>query len=422
MVPTGSQSVSGDIKHILVYNPLSGHGHLDAWNALFVKALLDLGFSVAVLTPNPIILIERLRTADTYPSSSLTILNWNASKPSLIHRVFNRIKRVFRRYATTEQKDLEANYLEPTEFARRVNYVMRRNRRVPDLLINMYMDLYRTDVERWQKVIFHTKLSWVGIRFAPRSAPHEGYYSLPSLAGMCFLDEDVCRHYSKVLPNKQFVYIPDIVDDKMPCISSVLTQEIRKKAGVRKIIFLGGTIGGQKNLSSWLELRRYLSSDEWYFVLVGEVNYATLMDADKKALAEISANPPSNLYFYDRYVEDEKAFNEIISIASVIFAVYRDFKISSNMLGKAAAFNVPIIVADRYLMARRVLKYGIGTVANQNDVALMADCIRQLTASPPALECFESYRRDFSTLVLGTQLSRLVSNSPNVKSSMSGQQ
>lgn len=421
MVSTGSQSVSGNITHILVYNPLSGHGHLDAWNAIFVKALLEQGFSVAALTPNPVVLIDRLSEADAYPSPYLTILDWNASKPNLIDRVFSRIKQVFRHSAETDREDPEANYLEPSDFARRINHAIRRNRRAPDLLVNMYMDLYRTDVDHWQKVSFDRKLSWVGVRFAPRPTPQEAYYSLPSLVGMCFLDEDVCDTYSKVLPNKKFVYIPDIVDDKIPSGSSAMAQEIRKKAGARKIIFLGGTIGGQKNLSRWLGLRRYLSSDEWYFVLVGEINRATLTEADEMALAEISASPPSNLYFYDRYVEDEKTFNEIISMASVIFAVYREFKISSNMLGKAAAFNVPILVAEQHLMARRVLKYGIGTVTNQSDVALMADSIRQLTVSPPALECFESYRRDFSTLVLGRQLGRLVANRPNMKSSISGQ-
>jgi hypothetical protein len=95
----------------------------------------------------------------------------------------------------------------------------------------------------------------------------------------------------------------------------------------------------------------------------------------------------------------------VIFASDVIFAVYRNFTLSSNMLGKAAAFERPILVADGHLMGQRVTQYGIGLVVPDNDVKKMYVSLQQLLLPATQLtDNFRAYRRDFSVDALGKRL------------------
>jgi hypothetical protein len=99
---------------------------------------------------------------------------------------------------------------------------------------------------------------------------------------------------------------------------------------------------------------------------------------------------------YPDYLADEREFNEIISVADVIFAVYRDFRRSSNMLSKAAYFEKPILVSDAHLMGERVRRYKIGVEVKEDDAASIYAGLNLLNANPVASQNFEAYRQDFN--------------------------
>src|SRR5215213_3460424 len=73
----------GDMKNskpcVLIYNPISGHGHLDSWNVLFVGLLLEGGYRVLALTPDRRALESRLARRKLADLSLLHILDWDAS-------------------------------------------------------------------------------------------------------------------------------------------------------------------------------------------------------------------------------------------------------------------------------------------------------------------------------------------------------
>ena len=128
----------------------------------------------------------------------------------------------------------------------------------------------------------------------------------------------------------------------------------------------------------------------------------TLTEDDARELAKIKAQCPENLFVKLAYLPDEAHFNEIMQASDVIFAVYRDFKISSNMPGKAAAFDKPILVASGQLMGQRVLQYDIGMAVDENDVPAMQAALNQLVTNPQARrDNFQAYRQDFSLEALG---------------------
>ena len=71
--------------------------------------------------------------------------------------------------------------------------------------------------------------------------------------------------------------------------------------------------------------------------------------------------------------------NEAVMVSDILFAAYRDFPNSSNLLTKAAFYQKPILVSDGHLMAERVKKYKMGEVVDEgNIVQICATLCRML--------------------------------------------
>jgi hypothetical protein len=412
--------MSADQPCVLIYNPLSGHGHLDSWNAMFISLLLSGGYHVLALTPNVSALQERLQLSGQSSVSNLEILDWDVLSPTLVQRIIAKAKRLAFKIKEKSTKsdqelienDLELNYLEPIEFVQRVNKALASSNAKPSLVLNMYMDLYRTDQGRWDEaqtyLTTHGCAPWIGVRFIPSAHPIEGYYKTSSLRGMCFLDQAVVKSYSEALPEKQFIYLPDITNTDLTQADSARAINVKRLAHGRKIVFMGGTISATKNLSQWLSVIECADPSKWFFVQIGEIHQDSLNEEDLQAYKKIMMSPPEHLYVESSYLPDERAFNEIIACSDILFAVYRNFKISSNMLGKAAFFQKPILVADQYLMGERVRHYGLGQAVSQDDATQMYAALCELIVQEPNLEGFNAYCRDFSQEALRESLTTII--------------
>jgi hypothetical protein len=430
--------MKADRPCILVYNPVSGHGHLDSWNAMFVSLLLDKGWRVLALTPDVPALTSRLTQKGSADSPHLQVLDWNAvswrrntgSKrtpdlPFIAYwkiRMFQHVVPLllfgasyfpYARYrrldgthtvADASVNPGEIDYLEPADFAMRVNAARMMSKWKPDLVLNMYLDMYRTDACSWNRFSALNALPWAGIRFVPSETPRESYYALPSLRGMCFLDENIFHVYQDRLSNKVFEYLPDMTETAVPAQPGTLTNEIRRRAAGRKVVFLGGSIGREKNLARWYELIGLADTRRWFFVQIGELHEGTLTPEDADALERIRSSPPENLFFKAEYLPDERVFNDIVVASDILFAVYRDFKISSNMACKAGSFRKPILVSDRYLMGDRVTRYGIGLAVPEDSARKMLEGLISLADNPIPRENFVRFCGDFNMESLTVRL------------------
>ncbi|HEU5408921.1 MAG TPA: hypothetical protein VFU48_14225, partial [Nitrospira sp.] len=303
----------------------------------------------------------------------------------------------------------ERHYFEPVEMAYRMNAALEKSPWRPDCLFNMYLDTYKTGAEAWRQFATICRLPWGGIRFAPPGPPPcEGYYSLSTLGGVCFLDETICRAYSASLPEKYFQYLPDITSGELPEHPCLMAEEIICRAAGRKIVFLGGTIVGKKNIAQWSELIARADARRWFFVQVGEIHGNTFSPEDTAAFERLVADPPENLLLHTHYLSDEREFNAIIRMADIIFAVYRNFRNSSNMLGKAACFEKPILVSDGCLMGDRVCHYGIGLAVPHDDVQAMVCALEKLTKDPVPPQNFAACRAACNEQAAGDSLERFI--------------
>lgn len=428
---------------IAIYNPISGHGHLDSWNAIFIQILLEDGWSVLSISPNPNTLIDALNCAGCPNIHRLEAINfYNYSKSGQSgHRVnFRRLIHVLRKlslgwhkvvFGTLEQ-DPEVglqiprwcifsfylpihfirNYLLPnfrSRFPRKnvkkisasdemlaIDELARSHKFEPEIVFNMFLDSMSFDRNLACKNPSDIKLKWAGIRFSPEEDDFLKFKKLNNFFGVAYLDEKVFNKHRELLPNVVSTYLPDISNNDLPGNPSGITLSIKEKSKGRKIIFMGGIIGARKNLRLWLQLIGMADSRDWYFVQVGEFDFHNLGVQDFLSVYGNLISPPENFMLIPEYISDERLFNEILSVSDIVFAVYSGFKNSSNMITKASFFHKPILVSDRYLMGERVERFKVGAVVPEDSAKAAMDALYRLVSNPCLASNFDAYNITFN--------------------------
>jgi hypothetical protein len=448
---------------ILLYNPISNEGHLDSWHVLFIEVFLAAGWGVIPVTTDPQGLRLKLERKGLWGNPCLVWpQNANPRNGSLYvkaahvyARVLRRVKRVFESATQREQRLLAARFLDPQQFKDAVNNALDHYQGRVDLILNMFVDGYLPNSSAWNNLVFHAgkvsnqkdvraeanTIPWAGLCITPEydkrqsanlqlqplpqaqselAAQNERprYYSLSQYRGTCFLEEAAIDTYRNAYPNKHFTFLPDITDIDLPVEPTALAIEIKRRAAGRRIVFMGGSIGKQKNLAKWIALIHNVDPTQWYFAQIGRISDNNLTAEDRQALTRIQQQPPENLYVHADYLPDETSFNAIIAAADVIFAVYRDFYRSSNMLSKAAYFEKPILVADQCLMGERVTRYQIGlAVSSDSGERIHAGLEAVLQIEHLAVK-FASYRADFNRVEFDRRLTDFATTCVNQSRSM----
>ena len=433
------------MKQLIVYNPISKEGHLDSWHALFVDLLLQAGWPVIAVTNDPKGLEQKL-TQKRCVMKGLTVLSiedkplslssrlrllwhrWNAYCDTrrfqqnqkgevlplwmlnVVQSMIDFLHQIYLGKNSTVGTGIASNqassttHLDPQVFCKRVNQLIEQYPSDIAGVLNMYVDAYTPDLASWHNFSLKDNLPWIGLCITPGTDPAEGYYQLQSYKGSLFLDEAAHLRYQQRMPERHFEFLPDITETGLPEKESALAEQLKDRAQGRKIVFLGGSIGKQKNLSRWLELVAIADANKWFFAQIGRINKNNLLREDEEALSRVQAQPPENLLIWSEYLSDERSFNEMISLSDVIFAVYRDFGRSSNMLSKAAYFEKTILVTEDTLMATRVQQYGIGLAVKQEDARSMLAGLEALEHLPALAKKFDVYRQDISPSVVQDRL------------------
>ncbi|MFC1882013.1 hypothetical protein ACFL2S_11025 [Thermodesulfobacteriota bacterium] len=210
------------------------------------------------------------------------------------------------------------------------------------------------------------------------------------------LQEDAADHLKR-MTSKPIDILPDATDESSPAANR-LTEQILQKAKGRKII---GLIGGQdRRKGSFLMFeiaQRCQHKSNWFFLFCGKMNYAK-SDREIESLKKIIGNPDAlqNCFFHFEHLPDESCFNAVVDLCDVIFAVYRNFPFSSNLMTKAALFNKPLVVSAGNLMARRVEKFDLGASCEPDDIDACIQAIEKVTDHPPAPDGYRNYHYQHS--------------------------
>lgn len=453
MTPTNARTPDSQGKSIVLYNPISGTGHFDSWCELFAGALLSCGWRVHVVTPDGTLIERRLRRAYPVAHGALHVHDrtsvlrgpipcdspfglWRneavatlqrlqrqvpagaqgavsrtarAALRGLTHVALRALAFVLRGVHEATQdlfnRRLDISNTSPLAFAQDVNAVAACARLREPVVLNLYVDLYNADDAIWRKFGTTMRHRWAGLNIdLTNSLPAGLLGASRTLKALLYINEDTVDFPASPSQRLEYAWIPDVANSDLPQARTELASEILHRAAGRKIVFLGGAIGGTKNLSTWYQAIRMADPARWYFIQIGAVNQSTLTTADRLNLQQVLEARPENLLIQDRFLPDERAFNELIAISDVVWGLYRDFDRSSNVLGKAAVFQKPVIVSNRFLMGKRVRDYRIGTAIAEDAPEAVVAALDALSASPVAASCFERYVQDFGYPALSRRL------------------
>jgi hypothetical protein len=199
------------------------------------------------------------------------------------------------------------------------------------------------------------------------------------------------------------IFIPDVantlIDTSMMC-----HKEIRERAGTRKIVLLAGIIDVRKNIKLWSELISHADPTEWYFLQIGEINFKQLPIIEYVKMYGLLIHTPENLTIIPRFLDEESNFNNYFNLADIIFAVYKDFKYSSGILSKAAAFYKPILVSNKYQMGEYVDKYQLGYTVDEDNTVLAIKALEKVIKDTIPVCNFDTYNKLNSKDILKSNL------------------
>jgi glycosyltransferase involved in cell wall biosynthesis len=261
-------------------------------------------------------------------------------------------------------------------------------RRRFDLIFFAYLDqflgqgLTRWDVER------HLGMQFSGLRFHVghvRSRQPYAWFRIGPLdpdhvltsrlcRGFAVLDEEIANSLSSRLLGKRVFVFPDVADPQGATSGTGEGTEVGVAAAGRTIVGLLGCLDQRKGIGEFLQLAEVLKDRPFFFVLAGELAWASLGELEREMLTRMEKQPPGNLLHINQWLSAEE-FSSLLRACGVLFVAYRGFDGSSNMLTHAANLRVPVLASDYGLIGERVKKYGLGCVVPEGDVSTMASLL-----------------------------------------------
>lgn len=226
--------------------------------------------------------------------------------------------------------------------------------------------------------------------------------------GVGVLDEAVIEPLGSSLLGKEVIFIPDIAESSQPATDPPQVSQLRRMAGGRKVVGLLGHLTDVKNLELFLEIATDPSNRDLFFLIAGQFEPLGVSPPVRHQLERAAAETWENILALPGRIGSEGDFNALVASTDVVFAVYRDFTRSSNMLAKAAQARRAILVADGFCMAERVRAYDLGRATDASRPVDCISAIRALLSHPPTAAAYARFTKDFSAERFNQQIVALL--------------
>jgi hypothetical protein len=207
---------------------------------------------------------------------------------------------------------------------------------------------------------------------------------------------------------KPVVSYPDFTHTKLPDKPSELSFRIHDLAKGRKIIGLIG-LEPRKGVICMMKSALTAASQDlpYFFVFAGKFAMDLYSPEERKFILglveRISDGTLTNVFFEldSERIASEADFNSLFSVFDVAWAAYENFQGSSGTLGKAAAFEIPVVASTGECIAQRVERYRTGLAIPPGDTAMALSAIPHLLQrtdweNRPLEPRYEAYRNDHS--------------------------
>jgi glycosyltransferase involved in cell wall biosynthesis len=250
----------------------------------------------------------------------------------------------------------------------------------PDLVMCMYLDM--THLGRFSRRTFRKlNIPWTGLLFHPptlsrsnRFKRNSWFSDYSNRGGIFFTPAKIESYSAASRPNQSFDVFPDVTRRPKSAIRPA-GFNFPNFADRRLVVGLIGSIDGNKKLvEEFLALSDDSRLNNFCFVMVGEIYESTL---SKDALNAIRARKgvSKNLFIDDRYIDSEEEFDYLFRQVDIIFACYKNFDSSANVLAKSAYFRKPVLVTANTFIGNLTQQYNLGITIKNPEVDSIAKSI-----------------------------------------------
>lgn len=423
---------------VFLINQISSHGHLDMYARLYSQCLLELGYRVVLIAEHEAAvatwltnrgwksgdfeILERRELANSQsnpsavaddggasPLLSRIVRVWNLEgMQGIAHRLGYRLYTFGYRYRGITRRILDyfgeayisGNGASLMPIIAEINSAAERIGKEPSLVFFLYLDMISQSRLSCRNLT-RLRAPWAGILFHPKCNGEAGgnaferYFQSDNAVGAVFLNPHVVQAYQKRFPRQIFGALPDVTDTELAPIEPELVGQFRTRANGRKVVLALGSLSQHKGIVGLIDLIHYVDPNKFYFVIAGEIFWESFGSAEPK-LRAFCENPPENCLVQLGYVNSEADLNAIIASADILYAVYQEFRDSSNSLTKASVFETPVLVSDGYLMGERVRTYRLGAAVKFGDVKSIEKGLLDISTRSSSEFGFAAYRRDSS--------------------------
>jgi glycosyltransferase involved in cell wall biosynthesis len=209
----------------------------------------------------------------------------------------------------------------------------------------------------------------------------EKFLRHPRLHSVGIMDEAAIDYIRGVANGRPAIAFPDFTDDASPAPGGT-AEALRLFAAGRPVVGLLGFLQPSKGVATLARAALDSANSDIIFAFIGDIMEYAFLPEERELLNRLKTAP--NVFIHFDRIPGEAAFNAVVQACDILFAAYHDFPHSSNILGKAALFQKPVVVSDGFLMAERVHRYSIGEAIPQKDPAAVASALRAILADKPA--------------------------------------
>lgn len=407
---TAAPPVRSGVKTIALVDFSLG-GHHAGWLLHFAETLLRLGHRVVCICPDPAWAGREMR--ERHPAVAHAFSSLGLSDPAF-PRVPMRFARVFaetvarwRHVATVIANQMPA----PPDL---VCFAMLDNLLAGGLTPAL---LDRIFPYQWTGVLFHPRAERLQSRRSrrPRFLRNDYCAQTSNCKGIAILDEGIAEKLQQAIAPTPVIVFPDfIIPAPEADAPPDWIQALRRRAGSRTMVGCLGALNPRKGVFTLLRIAMEMDSSDLFFVFAGNVTRKDLGPDELRIWDAAVAHPPENCAFHLSNMSDVE-FDAVVANCDVIYAAYRRFPHSSNLLGKAAKFSKPVIVSTGFCMEERVRRFSMGIAVREDDAPESLAALKTLRAqlsspdSPYSANGFAGYLEEHSTERLTQCLDRLVS-------------
>jgi hypothetical protein len=401
-------------KRVLIWNPISNHGHLNSYLFLYTKILTNLGYKVEILADLDSSTYSRI--LEDFPHVVIfgrEVNEVKSEKKSFYFWLGNLITKMIPRSRNSGQFRLSWRPL--------IDH-LNDNLDTYSLVINMYLDPMSEDMQELSQ-LSKIKTYWIGLLFHPKQKTlakafiTEPYFDLENNLGALFFTQESVNFYNQIFPKFQFA--PDLAtsefdenqnsfeDDEFQTIIERFVS-VGSSAKVKTIAMVG-SIGPSKMISEFVDFALACQDVKYRFAIIGEVHFGNLGSLDKQALERFKKAKSPRYFFANHYIQSDRDYNYLFSKVDFIFAGYRDWYSSNNFLAKASILKKPILTVPNGSLAVAVGMNGIGLISESARPDSLIKCLENLDLYNE-MEVFEGSFSEYSEKTSEEHLVRVLSD------------